>query len=93
MNPVARFPRRVPKTASFGLVSMIALAHASPAAAQDACGPAPDGGTVVCEATDPPYTSIRYTDRLDELGAAPSVGSRGDAYDCEQNRGRCSFSV
>ena len=27
------------------------------------------------------YTSIRYTDRLDELGIAPSVGSRGDAYD------------
>ncbi len=27
------------------------------------------------------YTSIRYTDRLEELGAAPSVGSRGDAYD------------
>jgi transposase InsO family protein len=27
------------------------------------------------------YTSIRYTDRLDDLGAAPSVGSRGDAYD------------
>jgi len=27
------------------------------------------------------YTSIRYTDRLDELGAAPSIGSRGDAYD------------
>ena len=27
------------------------------------------------------YTSIRYTDRLDEIGAAPSVGSRGDAYD------------
>jgi putative transposase len=27
------------------------------------------------------YTSIRYTDRLDQLGAAPSVGSRGDAYD------------
>ena len=27
------------------------------------------------------YTSIGYTDRLDELGAAPSVGSRGDAYD------------
>jgi putative transposase len=39
------------------------------------------------------YTSIRYTDRLDELGAAPSVGSNGDAYDCEQNRGRCSLSV
>ena len=27
------------------------------------------------------YTSIRYTERLDELGAAPSVGSKGDAYD------------
>jgi putative transposase len=27
------------------------------------------------------YTSIRYTDRLDELGAASSVGSKGDAYD------------
>ena len=27
------------------------------------------------------YTSLRYTDRLDELSIAPSVGSRGDAYD------------
>jgi putative transposase len=27
------------------------------------------------------YTSIAYTDRLDELGIAPSVGSRGDALD------------
>jgi transposase InsO family protein len=27
------------------------------------------------------YTSVRYTERLDELGAAPSVGSRGDALD------------
>jgi putative transposase len=27
------------------------------------------------------YTSIRYTDRLDELGIAPSVGSCGDALD------------
>jgi putative transposase len=27
------------------------------------------------------YTSLAYTDRLDELGAAPSVGSRGDTYD------------
>jgi transposase InsO family protein len=25
------------------------------------------------------YTSIRYTDRLDEIGAAPSVGSKGNA--------------
>ncbi len=27
------------------------------------------------------YTSLRYTDRLDELEIAPSVGSRGDAFD------------
>lgn len=27
------------------------------------------------------YTSIRYTDRLDEIGAARSVGSKGDSYD------------
>src|SRR5205085_3890413 len=27
------------------------------------------------------YTSLTYTDRLDDLGIAPSVGSRGDAYD------------
>ena len=27
------------------------------------------------------YTSLCYTDRLDELGVAPSVGSRGDAFD------------
>jgi putative transposase len=27
------------------------------------------------------YLSIRYTERLEEAGAAPSVGSRGDSYD------------
>jgi len=27
------------------------------------------------------YASVRYTERLAELGIAPSVGSRGDAYD------------
>ena len=27
------------------------------------------------------YTSIRYTDRLAEVGAAPSIGSVGDSYD------------
>jgi transposase InsO family protein len=27
------------------------------------------------------YTSLRYTERLDELEIAPSVGSKGDAYD------------
>ena len=27
------------------------------------------------------YTSIRYTDRLAEIGAVPSIGSIGDSYD------------
>ena len=27
------------------------------------------------------YLSIRYTERLDEVGIAPSVGSVGDSYD------------
>jgi putative transposase len=27
------------------------------------------------------YLSLAYTDRLEELGIAPSVGSRGDSYD------------
>lgn len=27
------------------------------------------------------YTSIRYTERLDEIGAAPSIGSVGDPID------------
>jgi transposase InsO family protein len=29
------------------------------------------------------YTSIRFTERLAEAGAMPSIGSVGDAYDCE----------
>jgi putative transposase len=27
------------------------------------------------------YTSIRYTQRLEDIGAARSVGSKGDSYD------------
>ncbi len=27
------------------------------------------------------FTSIRYSERLDELGAVPSIGSVGDCYD------------
>jgi putative transposase len=27
------------------------------------------------------YTSIRYTERLAEIGAAPSIGTVGDSYD------------
>ena len=28
------------------------------------------------------YTSVLYTDRIDEVGAAPSIGTVGDSYDC-----------
>ena len=33
------------------------------------------------------YLSMRYTERLGEAGIAPSVGSRGDSYDCEDDGG------
>ena len=33
------------------------------------------------------YLSIRYTDRLADASIAPSVGSVGDSYDCEHDRG------
>jgi putative transposase len=29
------------------------------------------------------YLSVRYTERLTEAGIEPSVGSRGDSYDCD----------
>ncbi len=31
------------------------------------------------------YVSMHYTDRLADAGIAPSVGSRGDSYDCEHD--------
>lgn len=41
----------------------------------------PDAGLIAHSDRGSQYTSIRYTERLEEIGAAPSVGSRGDAYD------------
>jgi putative transposase len=41
----------------------------------------PNGDLIAHTDRGSQYTSLAYTDRLDELGAAPSVGSRGDAYD------------
>lgn len=41
----------------------------------------PGGGLIAHSDRGSQYTSIRYTDRLDELEIAPSVGSKGDAYD------------
>jgi putative transposase len=41
----------------------------------------PSAGLVAHSDRGSQYTSLRYTDRLDELEIAPSVGSRGDAFD------------
>ena len=35
------------------------------------------------------FTSIRYSERLDDIGAVPSIGSVGDSYDCEHDGGCC----
>ena len=31
----------------------------------------------------PQYVSVAYTDKLELDGIAPSIGSVGDAYDCQ----------
>jgi transposase InsO family protein len=41
----------------------------------------PDAGLIAHSDRGSQYRSLRYTGRLDELGIAPSVGSKGDAYD------------
>jgi putative transposase len=41
----------------------------------------PNEGLVFHSDRGSQYTSLAYTDRLDELDIAPSVGSKGDAYD------------
>ncbi len=33
------------------------------------------------------YTAVKFTEHLDLEGIRPSIGSVGDAYDCEQNEG------
>jgi putative transposase len=44
----------------------------------------PDPGLIAHSDRGSQYTSLTYTDRLDELEIAPSVGSRGDAYDTQK---------
>jgi transposase InsO family protein len=41
----------------------------------------PQAGLIAHSDRGSQYTSLTYTDRLDDLRAAPSVGSKGDAYD------------
>jgi transposase InsO family protein len=41
----------------------------------------PQAGLIAHTDRGSQYTSLHYTDRLDEHGIAPSLGSRGDAYD------------
>ena len=43
-------------------------------------------GLVVHSDAGSQMTSIRYGERIDEIGARPSIGSVGDAFDCEHNR-------
>jgi transposase InsO family protein len=42
-----------------------------------------DGRLVVHSDRGSQYVAMRYTNRLADVGAAPSVGSAGDAYDCD----------
>jgi len=42
---------------------------------------APLDGLVCHNDAGSQYTSIAYTDRLDEIGAAPSIGTVADSYD------------
>ncbi|MCC6225372.1 MAG: IS3 family transposase, partial [Microthrixaceae bacterium] len=41
----------------------------------------PDDGLIAHSDRGSQYCSVSYTARLDELGIAPSIGSKGDAYD------------
>jgi putative transposase len=41
----------------------------------------PQAGLIAHSDRGSQYISLTYSDRLDELQIAPSVGSRGDAYD------------
>ena len=41
----------------------------------------PDEGLIAHSDRGSQYCSVSYTERLDEFGIAPSVGSKGDAYD------------
>jgi putative transposase len=43
----------------------------------------PGAGLIAHSDRGSQYLSLRYGERLDELGVAPSVGSRGDAYDTQ----------
>jgi putative transposase len=37
------------------------------------------------------FTSVRFTERLEEIGARPSIGTVADSFDCEdRSRWRCS---
>jgi putative transposase len=41
----------------------------------------PNEGLIAHSDRGSQYCSVSYTERLDEFGIAPSVGSKGDAYD------------
>ncbi len=51
------------------------------------------GGLIAHADAGSQSASIRYSERLDDLGATPSVGTKGDSYDCEHDGGRCLAGV
>ena len=50
-------------------------------------------GTVIHSDHGTQFTAWTFTDRAKRSGLLASMGSIGDCYDCEQNRGRCSVPV
>jgi putative transposase len=53
----------------------------------------PSAGLIAHSDQGSQYVSLAFGERCRRSGIAQSMGSRGDCYDCEQNRGRCSLSV
>lgn len=56
---------RLISRSSLGFAGIVAATQATPAFAQEECGPPDGAGTVVCEAMDEPYTAIRYENLVD----------------------------
>ena len=50
--------------------------------------PEQDGSLIHHSDRGSPYVSIRYSQRLSEAGIEPSVGRKGDSYDCEDPTAR-----
>ena len=47
----------------------------------------PEAETVIHSDQGTPYTSWAFTDRAQQSGLVPSMGSVGDCFDCDENGG------